>query len=83
LEKLGKWSLIGGDKVYLIGNVNCGALDTGIDEEVIESAHYALRQGMPGGGYIFSISNCIYTCIRREHYELMFDVWRQEGNYQA
>ena len=27
----------------------------------IESARYALRHGMPGGGYIFSTSNCIYT----------------------
>ncbi|MFH1907838.1 MAG: uroporphyrinogen decarboxylase family protein [Chloroflexota bacterium] len=27
-----------GDKICLIGNVNCGALDTGADEEVIASA---------------------------------------------
>ena len=60
-----------------------GALDTGTDKEVIESARYALRHGMPGGGYIFSTSNCIYTGMRLERYELMLDVWRQEGNYQA
>jgi uroporphyrinogen decarboxylase len=72
-----------GDRVCLIGNVNCGALDTGTNEEVIESARYALRHGMPGGGYIFSTSNCIYTGIRLERYELMLDVWRREGNYQA
>ena len=41
-----------GDCVCLIGNVNCGLLDTGTDEEVIESARYALRSGMPGGGYL-------------------------------
>jgi uroporphyrinogen decarboxylase len=50
-----------GDKVALIGNVNCGLLDSGTDEEVIASARYALQHGMPGGGYIFSTSNCIYT----------------------
>jgi len=72
-----------GNRVCLIGNVNCGALDTGTDEEVIESARYALRHGMPGGGYIFSTSNCIYTGLRLERYELMLDVWRREGNYQA
>jgi len=72
-----------GDKVCLIGNVNCGVLDTGTDKEVIESARYALRQGMPGGGYIFSTSNCIYTGMRLERYELMLDVWRREGHYQA
>jgi len=72
-----------GDRVCLIGNVNCGALDTGTDEEVIASARYALEHGMPGGGYIFSTSNCIYTGMRLERYELMLDVWRKEGNYPA
>jgi len=70
-----------GDRVCLIGNVNCGKLDTGTDEEVVESARYALRHGMPGGGYIFSTSNCIYTGMRLARYELMLDVWRREGNY--
>ena len=70
-----------GDKLCLIGNVNCGLLDTGTDEEVIESTRYALESGMPGGGYIFSTSNCIYTGMRLARYELMLDVWRREGNY--
>ena len=70
-----------GDQLCLIGNVNCGLLDTGTDEEVIESASYALRQGMPGGGYIFSTSNCIYTGMRLSRYELMLDVWRKNGRY--
>jgi uroporphyrinogen decarboxylase len=70
-----------GDRVCLIGNVNCGLLDTGTDEEVIESARYALRHGMPGGGYVFSTSNCIYTGMRLSRYELMLEVWRREGVY--
>ena len=70
-----------GQELCLIGNVNCGLLDTGSDEQVIESARYALRHGMPGGGYIFSTSNCIYYGMRIERYELMLDVWRKEGNY--
>jgi uroporphyrinogen decarboxylase len=72
-----------GDRVCLIGNVNCGMLDTGTDEEVVESARYALRHGMPNGGYIFSTSNCIYTGMRLSRYELMLDVWRREGDYDA
>jgi uroporphyrinogen decarboxylase len=72
-----------GDKVCLIGNVNCGLLDTGTDEEAIESTRYALQNGMPGGGYIFSTSNCIYTGMALERYELMLDVWRREGNYSC
>jgi uroporphyrinogen decarboxylase len=67
-----------GDRVCLIGNVDCGLLDTGTDEQVIESARYALKHGSPGGGYIFSTSNCIYTGMRLERYELMLNVWRSE-----
>jgi uroporphyrinogen decarboxylase len=70
-----------GEKVALIGNVSCAMLDTGTDEQVVESARYALRHGMPGGGYIFSTSNCIYTGMQLARYELMLDVWRREGNY--
>jgi uroporphyrinogen decarboxylase len=70
-----------GDRVCLIGNVSCAALDTGTDEEIVESARYCLRHGMPGGGYVFGTSNCIYTGMRLARYELMLDVWRREGRY--
>ena len=70
-----------GDRVCLIGNVNCGLMDTGTDEEVIESARYSLRHGMPGGGYIFATSNCVYTGMPLNRYELILDIWRDEGNY--
>jgi hypothetical protein len=44
---------------------------------------FMVRQnGMSGGGYIFSTGNCIYTGMRLFRYELMMDVWRQEGNYE-
>ncbi len=69
-----------GNRLCLIGNVNCGLLDSGSDEEVVASARYALRHGMPGGGYVFSTSNCIYTGMRLSRYELMLEVWRREGN---
>ncbi len=70
-----------GDKICLIGNVNCGLMDTGTDEEVIESARYALKHGMPGGGYIFSTSNCVYTGMDLKRYDMILDIWRAEGNY--
>jgi len=70
------------DRVCLCGNVNCGLMDTGTDEEVIESARYALEHGMPGGGYIFCTSNCVYTGMRLSRYELILDLWRKEGNYE-
>ena len=70
-----------GGRVCLIGNVNCGLLQTGTEEQARESARYALRHGMPGGGYVFSTSNCVYTGMRLARYELMLDVWRKDGNY--
>jgi len=70
-----------GEKVCLIGNVSCALLDTGTDEEVVASARYALQHGMPGGGYVFATSNCVYTGMKLRRYELMLDVWRREGNY--
>ena len=72
-----------GDRVCLIGNVDCGLLDTGSEQQVIDSVRYALQHGMPGGGYIFSTSNCIYTGMPLARYERMLQVWREEGNYPA
>lgn len=74
---------ISGDRYFLMlhGDVNCGLMDTGTDDELLASARYALRHGMPGGGYVFCTSNCIYTGMPLRRYELILDVWRREGNY--
>jgi uroporphyrinogen decarboxylase len=71
-----------GDRVCLIGNVNCGLLQTGTEEDVAADVRRALHQGMPGGGYVFGTSNCIYSGMALERYNLMLDIWRQEGNYE-
>jgi uroporphyrinogen decarboxylase len=70
-----------GDKVCLIGNVNCGLLQTGTEEECIEDVKRSLREGMKAPGYIFSTSNCVYTGLALERYELMQKVWKEYGNY--
>jgi uroporphyrinogen decarboxylase len=70
-----------GGQVCLMGNVNCGLLQTGIEEEVIADVRRALRDGMPGGGYIFSTSNCVYTGLALSRYELMNKIWFEEGVY--
>ena len=69
-----------GDRVTLVGNVNCGLLQTGTEEECIADVRRSLRDGMQGGtGYIFSTSNCVYTGLPLERYELMNRIWREEG----
>ena len=74
---------IAGKRVCLIGNVNCGLLDTGTEEECVESARYAIKHGLTAPGYIFSTSNCIYTGMRLERYELVRQIWRNEAIYPA
>ena len=70
-----------GDKVALCGNVNCGLLQTGTDEEVEQDVIRSLRDGMPGGGYIFSTSNCAFRGMALERYEMMMDLRKRYGRY--
>lgn len=72
---------LAGDKVALCGNVNCGFLQTGTLEECEADIRRSLREGMPGYGYIFCTSNCAYTGLSLERYELMHRIWREEGIY--
>lgn len=74
---------IAGDQVALCGNVHCGMMQTGTDQQVVASARYALEHGMKSPGYIFCTSNCIYTGMALERYELMLDVWREHGDRGA
>lgn len=67
--------------VALCGNVNCALIMTGTDEEVIESARYAIEHGKPNGGYVFCSSNCIFKGITPERYSLMLDVWKKHRDY--
>lgn len=70
-----------GDKVCLIGNVNCGLLQTGSQEECIADIERSLSDGMKSPGYIFSTSNCIYTGLPLERYLLMIEIWKKKGEY--
>lgn len=72
-----------GDDMCLIGNVNCGLLQTGTDEECDADVMRALREGMANGrGYVFATSNCAYTGLPLERYERMNALWRQYGHYE-
>lgn len=72
-----------GDRVCLIGNVNCGLLQTGTDEACDAEVRRSLRQGMEGWGYVFATSNCVYTGLPLERYERMNRIWWEEGIYPA
>ena len=70
------------DKICLIGNVHCGLLQTGTEEECAADVMRSLREGMARGyGYVFSTSNVAYTGLPLERYELMNNLWREHGHY--
>lgn len=71
-----------GDNIALCGNVNCGLLQTGTEEEARQDTIRALEEGMASGkGFIFCTSNCAYTGMPLDRYELMNNIWRERGNY--
>jgi uroporphyrinogen decarboxylase len=68
-------------KTCLCGNVNCGLLQTGTDDEVRQDVLRSLRDGMPGGGYIFATSNCAFRGMPLERYEMMMSLRKEFGRY--
>ena len=71
-----------GDGIALIGNVNSGLLQTGTEEECKADVLRSLREGMASRkGYVFSTSNCAYTGLPLERYELMWKLWQEYGIY--
>ena len=69
------------NNVAICGNVNCALMMTGTDEEVAQSALYAIEHGKPNGGYIFSTSNCIFKGVSPEKYTLILDIWKKNREY--
>jgi len=64
-----------GDRVCLMGNVNCAAVQAGTLAEVEESARYCLQHGgAASGGYVYCTSNCIFLGVPIENYRHMLRV---------
>ena len=70
-----------GDKVALCGNVNCALLQTGTEEEIRESARYALKYGKPGGGYVYCTSNVPFRGLPLERYMICLEEWKKARDY--
>ena len=70
-----------GDRVALCGNVHCAAMQTGTEQDVIDSAEYCLKYGKPGGGYVYCTSNIPFKGLPLERYQLVLDVWKKYRDY--
>ena len=59
--------------------MNCGLLQTGTDDDVIQDVKRTFDQGMvrDSRGFIFSTSNCVYTGMHLDRYNLMLRTFRK------
>jgi uroporphyrinogen decarboxylase len=71
-----------GDKVLLMGNVDCGhVLHLGTREDVIADTKRVIREASPGGGHILSSSNTIHSSVPYANYMQMLETARKYGKY--
>jgi len=71
-----------GDRIALIGNVDCTELlPNGKPEEVEEAVKETIAKAAPGGGYVLASSNSIHPAVRPENYKAMVQAARRWGTY--
>lgn len=71
-----------GDKIILLGNIDCGHLLTfGSEEEVIEGVKRIIKIASPGGGHVFSSSNSIHSGVSPDTFWTMIKAVREFGKY--
>ncbi len=70
-----------GDRLILMGNVQASFLQDEDDQRIRESVRYCMTHGKPGGGYIFSSSNCIFKGMPLENYHIMLDEYEKMAWY--
>ena len=67
-----------GDRICLMGNVDCGSLMSfGTAEEIRSAVHQCLDEGWGNGGHIFTCSNAISSSIPPENYRALNDAYRE------
>lgn len=71
-----------GQKVCLIGNIDCGELlSHGTPEQVVAAVAEAIKVGAPGGRYMLSSSNSIHASVNPENYRVMIETGLRLGRY--
>ena len=71
-----------GNKILLMGNVDCGRiLPYGTEQEIREATVQCIRDGAPGGGFCLTSCNSISGDITAEHFMWMVDTAKRYGSY--
>ncbi len=73
-----------GDRVCLVGNIDCGELlSHGSVEEVEQAVQQCIADGADGGGFMLSSSNSIHSSVSPINYETMVRAGQEYGEYAA
>jgi uroporphyrinogen decarboxylase len=71
-----------GDRICLLGNVNCGAtLSWGTEEEVRQETKEVIRKAGAGGGLVCMSSNSIHSDVKPSSYVAMIKAIKEYGRY--
>ena len=72
-----------GDRICLVGNIDClDLLCSGTPEQVEAAVRQAIEVAAPGGGYILSESNSLHPGVNPENCIALFEAAKKYGNYQ-
>jgi uroporphyrinogen decarboxylase len=71
-----------GDKITLMGNVDCSRiLVEGSKQEIREATADVIRQAAPGGGFVLTSSNSIHDGVPLDRFLIMLEAGREFGQY--
>jgi uroporphyrinogen decarboxylase len=71
-----------GDRICLVGNVDCGNIMTlGTEEDVRSDVRRCIREASPGGGHILSNSNSLHWQIPTKNAIAMLEEAKRYGRY--
>ena len=71
-----------GDRICLVGNVDCSqVLPLGTKEEVEEAVKETIAKVSVGGGHILASSNSIHPAVNPDNYKTMINAARKWGVY--
>jgi uroporphyrinogen decarboxylase len=71
-----------GDRIALVGNVDCTELLPHASQDAVEEAvKETIAKAAPGGGYILASSNSVHPAVLPENYRAMTEAARRWGTY--
>lgn len=71
-----------GNRIALVGNVDCGhLLSHGTVEQVRQAVQQCIIDAGPGGGYLLSSSNSIHSSCKAENLKAMVEAGLEFGSY--